>query len=98
MWISNAFDRFINWWSPSRRRSNRKVYDVRSPEFHEEALKASGMEWDFSRLGDGRFMCCVKNCFSTRLYGNWTCQKHVAYEEKYFYPVDENGWLFWSHQ
>lgn len=84
---------FAKKWS----RRDRKIYDIRTPEFHELAEKASGLKWDFSRLGNGSFRCCVKECFRTILWGHWTCEKHVGDEKAYFHPVDEYGNTFWSH-
>jgi len=92
MWILSLFNRFCDWWAPSR-----KVYDVKSLEFHEKAREVTGYEWDFSRLGEN-YRCCVKNCFWGRLWGHWTCEKHITDEKKYFYPIGRDGGLFWSHQ
>ena len=92
--------RFIDWWCKPRhrRQSKRKVYDIRTPEFHTLAEKVSGLKWDFFRLGNGHYRCCVENCFRGILYGHWTCEKHRPAELAHFHAVDEYGNTFWSHK
>jgi len=88
--------RVLNWFF--NRNLGRMVYDVKSPEFHEIAKLITGMDWDFSRLDGDRYLCCVKSCYNTRLWGHWTCSRHVESEIKHFNLVDDCGNLFWSHQ
>jgi len=80
------------------RKSNKdKVYDILSMEFKRIADKITDVVWDFTKLISG-YDCCVEGCSYGRLYGHWTCQKHLDLELKHFNPVDEFGHLFWSHK
>lgn len=78
-------------------RQGRKIYDITTPEFHELAEKVSGLKWDFSRLRSG-YRCCVDECRFGRLWGHWTCEKHVYDEKARFHAVDDYGNTFWSHK
>ena len=78
-------------------RRGREIFDIRTLAFHEKAKEISGLNWDFSRMGGGSYRCCVEPCRSTRLWGHWTCDRHIGHEKLYFHPVDEYGNTFWSH-
>lgn len=94
----NMIKEILDWvFARKWRRKGRKIYNIKTSEFHELAEKVSGFKWNFSRLGNG-YRCCVEECRRGRLWGHWTCEKHVGDEMRYFRPVDEYGHTFWSHR
>jgi len=80
-----------------RFKTETKTMNVYSNEFRLKAQKVTGIEWDFSRLLNGSYRCCVKNCWFQRLYGHWVCSEHLLVELKHFDPKGDHGFTFWSH-
>jgi len=71
--------------------------NVYSIEFKLKAEKVTGLKWDFTRLLDNSYQCCVESCFRGRLYGHWVCSEHLLTELKHFEPKNDYERPFWSH-